>query len=186
MVKGVFGYAFGKLLADTGPAIVAGVFIGGLINYLMPPDFLGRYLGSGILSMLVMLAVGAPMYVCATASIPIAAALMAKGISPGAALVFLVAGPATIIVTMAVVSSNMGKKALAIYLFSIISGSIMLGFMLDLTGYGAAGILPAAQAGHSGHHIQTFAETISSVALFLLIVYGFFSRKYMSSKEVED
>ena len=131
-LKGGFTYAFGDLLSDTGGPLLAGLLIGGVITYFLPGDFISKYLGSGIMAMLAMLLVGTPMYVCATASIPIAAALILKGINPGAAFVFLVAGPATNVVTMTVVAKNIGRKALAIYLGSIAVSSIALGLLLDM------------------------------------------------------
>ena len=130
-VKGVFRYAYIDLLKDTGPSLLLGIFLGGVIFFLMPKDLVEAHLGYGILPMIVMLIVGLPMYVCATASIPIAAALMLKGLAPGAAFVFLVAGPATNIVTMLVVAKSMGKKALAIYLVSIAICSVSMGGALN-------------------------------------------------------
>ncbi|RKY41924.1 MAG: hypothetical protein DRP85_04555 [Candidatus Makaraimicrobium thalassicum] len=130
-IKGVFSYAFGDLLKDSGMALLAGIVIGGAISYFLPESFIETYLSSGIKAMFAMLLVGIPMYVCATASIPIAAALILKGMNPGAAFVFLMAGPATNIVTMMVVAKNIGRKSLAIYLGSIIFSSIVLGLLLD-------------------------------------------------------
>ncbi len=130
-IKGVFSYAFIDLLEDTGAPLVIGVLIGGIIAYFLPEGFIETYLGSGLTAMFVMLLVGIPMYVCATASIPIAAAFMLKGMNPGAAFVFLVAGPATNVVTMMFVAKSMGRKALAIYLGSIAFSSIALGLLLD-------------------------------------------------------
>ncbi|MFQ5952635.1 MAG: SO_0444 family Cu/Zn efflux transporter [Candidatus Omnitrophota bacterium] len=130
-IRGAFTYAFGDLLSDTGGPLLLGILIGGVITYFLPGDFISKYLGSGIIAMFVMLIVGIPMYVCATASIPIASALILKGINPGAAFVFLVAGPATNVVTMTVVAQNIGRKALVIYLGSIAFGSIAMGLLLD-------------------------------------------------------
>ncbi len=130
-IKGILRYAYVDLIKDTGPALVAGILLGGVISFLMPQHIVESYLGYGFLPMLVMLVVALPMYVCATASIPIAAALMLKGLAPGAAFVFLVAGPATNIVTMSVVARNMGKKTLAVYLSSIIFCSFLMGALLN-------------------------------------------------------
>ncbi|MGB2601739.1 MAG: SO_0444 family Cu/Zn efflux transporter [Candidatus Omnitrophota bacterium] len=131
-IKGMFSYAFGELLSDVGSWLILGVVIGGVIAYLMPEEFIHTYLGSGWKAMVVMFIVGAPMYVCATGSIPIAVALMMKGMNPGAAFVFLLAGPATNAVGMTIVSKQMGKKALFIYLISIAISSIVLGLLLDV------------------------------------------------------
>lgn len=171
-IKSVFGYAFGDLIKDSGVALLAGVIIGGIIMYLFPEDFIVRYLGSGIKAMLVMLVIGIPMYVCATASIPIAAALMLKGINPGAAFVFLVAGPATNIVTMMVVAKNMGAKTLVIYLGSIAFGSIVLGIFLDkiyLYFYQAESFRFILQ---HREMIPAWIKMSASVILFVLIIKG--------------
>jgi len=130
-IKGVFSYAFGDLIRDTGSAFIVGILIGGAIAYFVPDEFISLYLGSGWAAMFVMLLVGIPMYVCANASIPIAAALMMKGLDPGAAFVFLVAGPATNIVTMTTVARNMGRKALFVYLGAIAVSSLSLGYVLN-------------------------------------------------------
>jgi uncharacterized membrane protein YraQ (UPF0718 family) len=86
-------YGFGDLLGDIALWLVVGLVLAGLITALIPDSFFRTWVGSGIGSMVVMLALGMPIYICATASTPIAAAMIAKGLNPGAALVFLVAGP---------------------------------------------------------------------------------------------
>jgi uncharacterized protein len=169
-IIGVIRYAFVDLLEDTGPALISGILVGGAITFFMPDSFIENYLGSGIVSMLVMLVVGIPMYVCATASIPIAAALMLKGLAPGAAFVFLVAGPATNIVTMAVVARNMGRGALAIYLGSISFSSVIMGLCLNfIWGYFyAAG--PIHHIVHNEMLIPARAGLFASFLLLALIV----------------
>ncbi len=97
----------------------------------MPEDFFTRYLGDEFLSLLIMLVVGIPLYICASASTPVAAALVLKGLSPGAALVFLLAGPATNAATIAVVSRCWGGRATASYLASIAACSLLLGWLLN-------------------------------------------------------
>jgi len=177
-VKGVFGYAFGDLLKDSGMALLAGVVIGGAISYFLPESFIETYLGSGIKAMFIMLVVGIPMYVCATASIPIAAALMLKGMDPGAAFVFLVAGPATNVLTMTIVARNMGGKSLAIYLGSIIFSSITLGLLLD-KGYMYFGLKDTVQIilRHHRELIPGLISTGASVTLFVLIMYNYLKDK---------
>ena len=172
-IKGVFVYAFGDLLRDSGAALVMGILIGGVIAYFVPESFIKEYMGSGLKAMIVMLLAGIPMYVCATASIPIAAALMLKGMAPAAALVFLIAGPATNIVTMAVIKKNMGKQALAVYLFSIIVSSLSLGALFDWicgyfykSGFALSVLVPHQKAG-----IEWIGYA-SSIILLLLISAG--------------
>lgn len=130
-LKGVFSYAFGTLLRDAGKWLIIGIFIGGAIAYFMPESFIERHLGSGWQAMLIMLLVGIPMYVCSAGSIPIAAALMLKGMSPGAAFVFLLAGPATNSVAVTVIGSEFGRKMVSVFLGSIIVCSVGLGALLN-------------------------------------------------------
>ena len=172
-IKGVFVYAFGDLLKDSGVSLLAGIVIGGVISYFLPEEFIRTYLGSGVKAMFIMLIAGIPMYVCATASIPIAAALMLKGMDPGAALVFLIAGPATNIVTMTVVAREMGKRALVIYLSSIAFCSIMLGLLMD-TVYALFGRPDSiGYMIHQRAFIPNWLATLSSVVLVALIMYSY-------------
>lgn len=167
--KGIFTYAFGELLQDVGKWLILGVIIGGAITYFMPEAFIERYLGSGWIAILLMLAMGIPMYVCATGSIPIAAALMLKGLNPGAAFVFLLAGPATNTVTITVVAKYIGKKAVAVYLFSIALMAVLLGILLDKIW----GIFFKAGFKDSVMHAQMLPDSfgiVSSAVLLSLIV----------------
>ncbi|WP_213999554.1 SO_0444 family Cu/Zn efflux transporter [Arsukibacterium sp.] len=123
-------YSTGKLLSDFYLWLMLGFFFAALVQTLVPMDSLTRY-GSSIWTMLLMVLISVPMYVCATASTPIAAAMMLVGISPGAALVFMQAGPATNIATISVVYKELGKRALAAYLFGVIVMSVLFGWLLD-------------------------------------------------------
>lgn len=123
-------YSTGKLLSDFYLWLMIGLFFAALVQTLVPMDALAKY-GSSIWTMLLMVLISVPMYVCATASTPIAAALMMMGISPGAALVFMQAGPATNIATISVVYKELGKRALAAYLFGVIVMSVFFGWLLD-------------------------------------------------------
>ncbi len=124
-------YAFGKLMADLTPWFLLGFLISGLITVLVPDDFFGDTLPNGWISMLAMLGLSLPMYICATASTPVAVAMVAKGLDPGAALVLLLAGPATNITTMLVVRQFLGTAVLKIYLFSLVLCSLALGWAVN-------------------------------------------------------
>ncbi|MDD4013995.1 MAG: SO_0444 family Cu/Zn efflux transporter [Candidatus Omnitrophica bacterium] len=167
-LKAAFEYAFVELIRDTGKWLIIGVLAGGAIAYFIPESFISTYMGSGLRSMLIMLAVGIPMYVCASASIPIAAVLMMKGLSPGAAFVFLLAGPATNAAGMALIGGQLGKKALAVYLFSITLCSLGFGYIMDLIG-SVTGITFFSYHEHAsgGGVFQT--GFVSAVILILLI-----------------
>ena len=108
-----------------------GILLAGVMTALIPENMFSRYLGGGLPAMLVMLALGIPLYICATASTPIAAALILKGVSPGAALVFLLAGPATNMATLTVLVGILGKRATAIYLACIAVCAVAFGLLLD-------------------------------------------------------
>ncbi len=124
-------YAFTDVWRDMAPWFLAGLLLAGLISALVPEEMMSAYLGGGLLSMLIMLAVGIPLYICATASTPIAAALILKGVSPGAALVFLLAGPATNMASLTVLYGVLGKRATVIYLVTIALSALISGLLLD-------------------------------------------------------
>ena len=126
----VIKYASGKLLEDIVVWLVMGLLLAAAIKTWVPTDFLTQW-GDGLIAMLVMAVVGIPMYICATASTPIAVGFLAAGLSPGAILVFLMAGPATNISTMGMIRQEMGSKTLVLYLFSVISASVGFGYLLN-------------------------------------------------------
>ena len=114
-------YAFIDLLGDIAKWLIIGIVIGGAISYFTPANFVERFLGSDFKAMLIMLVIGIPLYICASGSTPIAAALIAKGMSPGVALVFLLAGPGTNIAGILSVGKFLGKRSAVIYLLSILA-----------------------------------------------------------------
>lgn len=129
-VSNVLSYASGKLLGDIVVWLLIGLALAAVIKTFVPTDFLTQW-GDGLLAMLVMAVIGVPMYICATASTPLAVGFIAAGLSPGAVLVFLMAGPATNISTMGMIRQEMGSKTLLLYLVSVISASIGVGYMLN-------------------------------------------------------
>ncbi len=131
VVRPALSYGFGELLDDLAFWLLLGVLLAGVLGAVLPADLAARGLGSGLLPMLVMLAVGVPLYMCASASTPIAAALFAKGISPGAALVFLLAGPATNAATLVLLGRTFGRRFIQIYLASVVAGALVAGLALD-------------------------------------------------------
>lgn len=124
-------YAFVELLQDISKWLIIGFLVAALISVVLPNDFFSAFKGLGLLEILVVLAASVPIYICATGSIPIAAVLLMKGVSPGAALVFLMAGPATNVATIAVLGKTMGRKSLIIYLSTIIGGAIIFGLLTN-------------------------------------------------------
>ena len=124
-------YGFFEMMQNIGRWLVLGLVIATLITVLVPDDFFQTYARYPFLNMLVILAIAVPMYVCATGSIPIAAALMMKGLSPGCALVLLMAGPAANLASVLVISQAFGRKATVAYLASIIVGAMGFGLLVD-------------------------------------------------------
>ncbi len=129
-LKQAIQYSSGKLLSDTMTWLLVGLFFAALIQTFIPPEFLGQW-GNGILAMVVVILISIPMYICATASTPIAAGLLLAGVSPGAVLVFMLAGPATNVATIGVVANELGKRAVFAYLIGVIGVAIGFGFLTD-------------------------------------------------------
>lgn len=127
---GGFKYAFTNLLDDISGWLVFGIVLAGIMLALLPPELLAEF-GRSPWALLLMLVVGVPLYVCAVASTPIAAALLVSGVSPGAVLVFLLAGPATNLGGLALISKEFGQRFTAIYLSTIAVFSLGLGFCVN-------------------------------------------------------
>lgn len=130
-VKEALEYGFVDMLGDIGKWLLIGLIVAGLITVFVPDSFFHIFKGNTFLSMLLVLCIAIPMYICATGSIPIAVALIMKGLTPGAALVMLMAGPACNMASILVINKVLGKKTLALYLASIITGAIVAGTIID-------------------------------------------------------
>lgn len=162
-------YAFGELLTEIQKPFVIGIFIAGIITFFFPENLAQWANDHKLLSMLVMLVTGIPMYVCATASTPIAAALILKGLNPGAALVFLLAGPATNAATMGVVKKLFNTRALGIYLVMISACSLLMGFTLDFI-YAFLDIEASAVLGQSSEMVPHSVELICAIILTIIMI----------------
>lgn len=130
-VVSIFKYAYVDMMQDIGRWLIIGLVVAGLITVFVPESFFALFADNSLLSMFIVLLFAIPMYLCATGSIPIAVALMMKGLSPGTALVLLMAGPAVNAASMLVVGKVLGKRTLLIYLLSITAGAIAFGLGID-------------------------------------------------------
>ena len=130
-LKTAFNYAFGELLEDVGKWLAVGLIIAAVITVAVPDNFFDALKDYPFVNMLIVLAIAIPMYVCATGSIPIALSLMMKGLTPGAALVLLMAGPAINSASMLVINKAFGRKQTVIYITTIIIGAILFGLGID-------------------------------------------------------
>lgn len=181
-------YGFYDMIQDVGKWLVIGLLIAGVITLVVPDDFFTFLSSYPLLNMLLVLVISAPMYLCATGSVPIAAALILKGLSPGAAFVLLMAGPATNMAAMLVIGKVLGKKSLALYLLSIIVGAFSFGLLIDL-------VLPAAWFSVDSGAIPvvccdsglSIVEIISSVLFALLLVIAFIGKyKIQKNRSMEN
>lgn len=166
-------YAFVDFMGDIVKWLLIGLLLAALMDVLIPDGFIDQYLGNPWLEMLFALAISIPIYICATGSVPMAAVLMLKGLSPGAALVLLMAGPATNMATITVVKKTMGTKNLLIYLFAITSGALFFGSIINY-------LLPQNYTqlfiqSESTHHIHDGMEWFSLISVIVLFIFMFYS-----------
>ena len=175
-------YAFITLLGDIAKPLLWGLIIGAAITAAIPENLSNILLEYSWLSYLIVIAIAVPMYVCATASLPIAAALMLSGVSAGAAFVFLSAGPATNTVTIGVVKKMLGAKSLYIYLGTIVFGSVLFGLGLDYI-FNINDIDPASLV-HMEEEGGVIAMT-SSVILWGFVAY-FSVKPYIPSVQIKS
>jgi len=181
----VFRYAFVEFLQDISKYLVVGLLIAAAISVAVPDDFFSSFIGNDFLSMVVILVAAIPVYVCATASVPIAAILMMKGLSPGAALVLLMAGPATNAATITLINKVLGFKSLLTYLFTIIAGALVFGTIINHL-LPASWFLPLDIASHGMGHtheiLPGWLKIISSILLVLLIIHGYIQKIVIKRK----
>lgn len=147
-LRRVVSYGFGVLPRDIGRSLLLGILLAALITILVPPGALSGFLGNGILPILVMIAVGMPLYVCATGSVPLAAGFIHAGVAPGAALAFLIAGPATNAAAITTLHRVLGRRTLVIYLSVVAGSALAAGLLVNLL-VPAGGLHPAGL--HGGH-----------------------------------
>lgn len=168
-IAAAMGYARNELWGDLAGWFFVGVLMAGFIAVIVPDDVISTYLGGGLSAMLFMLAFGIPLYICATSSTPIAAALIMKGVSPGAALVFLLVGPATNITSMSVLLGILGKRATSLYLLSIAVISVTCGLLVDYV-YLKLGISAQAAVGQAAELFPAEVKIGGAVILLLLSI----------------
>lgn len=180
-VKETIVYGFYTMVGSIGKWLIIGLVIAALITMFVPENFLAALGDRPLLAMIAVVIIAIPMYVCATGSIPIALSLMLKGLSPGAAFVLLMAGPAANFASITVISRSMGKKAAAAYLSSIVVGAIAFGLMIDY-------MMPRewfsnfiAAPGHACHHEFPLFQTLCSGLLIALLIGAFLPKYFRKS-----
>jgi uncharacterized membrane protein YraQ (UPF0718 family) len=180
-VKGALRYGLIDLVRDVQKWLLIGVVVGGVIAAALPDALFQQVLASPVQSYVLMLAAGIPMYICATGSIPIAAALIVRGMSPGAALIFLAVGPATNAATLVFIAGQAGKRAAAIYLLAIASSALAMGILVDLFfAHHVTGFLVAH--GNDGHlSMISVASAVILGGIMLFNTINFMQRRNRAS-----
>jgi uncharacterized membrane protein YraQ (UPF0718 family)/copper chaperone CopZ len=186
-IKDTLRYAFIEFPEDIATQFIVGVIIAGLIAFLIPDNFFSSsMISDGIVGMLIMMAIGIPMYVCATASIPIAVTLMMKGLSPGVAFVFLVTGPATNAASIAIIINTLGKKVAVTYLIVIGLSSIIFGYLLnfifDFLKIDSTAYINSLHMSHNhGDTDSYWLKLTTGIILLGLLLFALY-RKYLMNK----
>ena len=160
-------FAIIDILDDISGWLAIGLILAAVIATLVEPASLSQW-GSGFTAMLLMLVIGLPLYICATASTPLAAALLAAGMSPGAILVFLLVGPATNIASLGILSRELGVKAVILYLSGISICAILLGLTTDALLSSSALVVGEAMAGHNG--LYAALQWLAAAILLILAI----------------
>lgn len=169
-IRKAFTYGFVTLPRDIGKAIFVGLLAAALISALVPDGYFAEKLGTGIFPLIAMMFLGIPVYVCATASVPVAAALIMKGLSPGAALVFLMTGPATNAASFVTIWKVLGKTTAILYLATVGGCALMSGILLD---YAAAG-MDFEVASRPGWMLPESVKSASALILFFVLGFALF------------
>lgn len=180
-VKSLFSFGFLEFTDDVAGSFLFGLAVAAGISLLIPDDFFrGSLLGEGIIGMLVMIVIGIPFYICSTSSIPVAVAFILKGVSPGAAFVFLMVGPATNAATVSILKRQFGLKMVITYIASISLGALFFGVLIDfltektsLVFFNPAGKV-VRELGETGGFSSI--EIGAAVLFLLLLLYTFGKR----------
>jgi uncharacterized membrane protein YraQ (UPF0718 family)/copper chaperone CopZ len=185
-IKEMLRYSFVEFLQDISTWLIIGLLIAALLSVLVPDEFFADKIPGQFAGMLAMLILSGPIYICATASVPVAAVLILKGFSPGAAFVLLMAGPATNAATITMIWKVLGKRSLFAFLGTVIAGSLITGFIIDT-------FLPpewfriSAHLNHLGHTdseiLPGWAGAASAIILVLLIINGYL-QKYLPAMKL--
>jgi uncharacterized membrane protein YraQ (UPF0718 family) len=167
-------YGFVTLPRDIGRAMLVGLVIAAVISAVRPDDlFAEKLLGTGIFAMVVMMFLGIPVYVCATASVPVAAALILKGLTPGAALVFLISGPATNAAAFTTIWKVLGGRTAIVYLFTVVVTALGAGLLLDMM---FPDLGPSVRT-HLHHMQPSVLGHISAIVLIAVLAVGVIGKK---------
>lgn len=181
-VKG-FKFAFHNLINDISLWLAFGIVLGAVISFAVPEEWIGSLNGWG--GRFILLAVGIPLYICASATTPIAASLMMKGLSPGLALIILLTGPATNLANILVLQKYIGKKGIFINILAIAVVTLIFSFLVDYMYTAFAWPLTFNIASHDHGHGAAWWETASAVLLVLMLAKGIFQEEILPRMKKE-
>ena len=176
----IIHFALVDLPRSLAAPLLIGVIIAGAISAMVPVDVLEPYLGGGLLPMFVMMAVGAPLYVCATASVPLAVGFIHAGVSPGAALVFLIVGPATNAATLAALWKVLGRRAALIYFLVVVISAVLAGLAFDQLIDWTGTTVGMAHADH-GEAVSGW-NNVWAVLMLVVLLYSLMTRYFHRKK----
>jgi uncharacterized membrane protein YraQ (UPF0718 family)/copper chaperone CopZ len=178
----IFNHGFIVLPKDIAKALIFGLIMSGIIGAVIPENYFAGSFGNGIISMLAMMVVGIPLYVCSTASVPIALAFIKAGLSPGAALVFLITGPVSNAASLAAIGKMLGKKTLIIYLLTICIFALIAGLALNSLDISSQVSKFAQQ-----HHMkQGWIGPVSTIILLAVLLNSIFTDFIKTRKSPPD
>ena len=181
----IYEYGFISLPQDIGKPLILGIMVAAMISMVVPDDFFASYFDNEFMGLIIMMFAGIPIYVCATASVPIALSLMSIGLSPGAAFVFLMTGPATNAATISTVWKILGKKTAFIYLLAVSGSSLVAGFFINLF----SSEIGSHIHNHDHWMMPVWLQIVSSVLLLIILANSllrlYFPTMFMGNEIVE-
>ena len=177
--KRIFKFSFVTLPADIAKPVLIGLAIAACLSAIIPDDFFAEYLGQGFGAMVIMMLLGIPVYVCATASVPIAVVLIGKGLTPGAAMVFLMTGPATNAITFSTILKTMGWRTAVVYIVTVIGCALTFGVLLD---YMISIGFKVNIADGKSSMLGPMVSNISAVTLLLMLLWPIFKDVFSGKK----
>lgn len=175
-------YAYFEMIQDIGVRLTVGLVIAAIINVAVPDDFFLNFANQPLLQMVAVLLIAVPMYICSTGSIPVAAALMLKGLSPGAALVMLMAGPAVNMASILVVRKSLGTRFTLIYLLTIVGFSILFGLIINAIGIDTNILAPASTCCPGVSHSPGIFSIVCSSFLVIFILNALIMKLFSKFK----
>lgn len=181
-IYNTFHYGFVTMIADIAKWLLIGLVLATIITMLVPDDFFADYMSNVWIEFFIVLLISIPLYVCATGSIPVAVSLLVKGISPGAAFLFLMAGPATNVATILVIERTLGRKFLWIYLLTIIVLGIFFGWLINTFLPQSWFSITVISQGNTMNH--SIISMICAIILSILIAYSFIKQNFNFIKKI--